>query len=71
MSVGFSQLQIGDTLEVKGPLGSVILQNHESIIYKGVSRTVTKFGLVCGGSGECTAPISCYQNFEVDRTRPG
>ena len=52
MSIGLSQLQIGDTLEVKGPLGSLILESHDSIIHKGVSQTIKEFGLVCGGSGE-------------------
>lgn len=51
MTIGFNQLQVGDTLEVKGPLGSLILENHKSILYKGVSRMVSEFGLVCGGSG--------------------
>lgn len=52
MAVGLDQLQPGDTLEVKGPLGSLILQSHNSIAYKGVSRKIKELGLVCGGSGE-------------------
>lgn len=51
MTVGLDQLQLGDTLEVKGPLGSLILQSHNLITYKGVSRNIIDLGLVCGGSG--------------------
>ncbi|KAH9836836.1 uncharacterized protein C8Q71DRAFT_707679 [Rhodofomes roseus] len=51
MTVGFHQLQLGDALEMKGPLGSFVLLGHNLISLRGVSRKVTEFGLVCGGSG--------------------
>lgn len=51
MTVGFSQLSVGDTLEVKGPLGSFIWQGAGRALWKGVPRHITELGLVCGGSG--------------------
>ncbi|KZT68489.1 hypothetical protein DAEQUDRAFT_766300 [Daedalea quercina L-15889] len=51
MTVGFNHLHLGDTLEIKGPLGSFVLLRHNSVGFKGIEREVTQFGLVCGGSG--------------------
>ena len=51
MSVGFHQLEVGDTVEVKGPLGSFIYQGSGNALWKGVSRKLSEIGLVCGGSG--------------------
>ena len=51
MTVGFHQLEVGDTLEVKGPLGSFVWQGSGTALWKGVSRKVTELGLVGGGSG--------------------
>jgi len=61
MTVGFHELVIGDSVEMKGPLGSFIWEgrgrrgggnvgNH--IRWKDVPRSgVRKLGLICGGSG--------------------
>lgn len=58
MTVGFHELVIGDSVEMKGPLGSFIWEgrgrgdggNH--IRWKDVPRSsIRKLGLICGGSG--------------------
>ncbi|EKM57613.1 uncharacterized protein PHACADRAFT_170854 [Phanerochaete carnosa HHB-10118-sp] len=51
MTVGFHQLEVGDTLELKGPLGSFIWQGSGTALWRGVPREVSEIGLVCGGSG--------------------
>ncbi|KAI0962720.1 hypothetical protein AcW1_000015 [Taiwanofungus camphoratus] len=51
MTMGFNQLQVGDTIELKGPLGSFVWQGRGSATWKGVPRRVKEVGLVCGGSG--------------------
>lgn len=51
MTVGFHQLEIGDTLEVKGPLGSFIWQGNGTALWKNIPQKVSEIGLVCGGSG--------------------
>ena len=52
MSAGFDQLRIGDTIDVKGPLGSFVWKGTGQVSWKGVLRDVTEVGLICGGSGE-------------------
>ncbi|EMD41310.1 hypothetical protein CERSUDRAFT_89880 [Gelatoporia subvermispora B] len=51
MSVGLHQLQIGDTVELKGPLGSFVWKGRGTALWKGVTRHVKEIGMVCGGSG--------------------
>lgn len=58
MTVGFSQLQVNDRIEVKGPLGSFVWQGSGNVLWKGVSRNVSEVGLVCGGSGQSSLKCS-------------
>ncbi|GJE85169.1 nitrate reductase [Phanerochaete sordida] len=51
MTVGFHQLEVGDSLELKGPLGSFIWKGRGTALWKGVQHKVSEIGLVCGGSG--------------------
>ncbi|CAE6358002.1 unnamed protein product [Rhizoctonia solani] len=51
MSVGFHQLMVDDTIELKGPLGSFIWNGDGAALWKGVERTVRNIGLICAGSG--------------------
>ncbi|OCH89836.1 nitrate reductase [Obba rivulosa] len=51
MSTGLNQLRIGDTVELKGPLGSFIWKGCGTAFWKGLSRRVREVGMVCGGSG--------------------
>lgn len=51
MSLGFSELIVGDTVEMKGPLGSFTWEGRGVAVWKGVRRKVKNVGLICGGSG--------------------
>ncbi|TFK51423.1 hypothetical protein OE88DRAFT_1545674 [Heliocybe sulcata] len=51
MTSGFHQLAIGDTVEMKGPLGSFEWKGNGTAMWKGVERRINKLGLICGGSG--------------------
>ncbi|KPV75001.1 uncharacterized protein RHOBADRAFT_36993 [Rhodotorula graminis WP1] len=51
MSLGFEELQVGDVVEFKGPLGSFEWLGKGTCKWRGVERKVTKVGMICGGSG--------------------
>ncbi|KAK7682149.1 hypothetical protein QCA50_014736 [Cerrena zonata] len=51
MSVQLGQMHVGDTIEVKGPLGSFTWLGPGRVSFHGQERKVRKVGLVCGGSG--------------------
>lgn len=52
MSVGLHELVVGDSVEIKGPLGSFMWEGRGAIRWKDVPRPgIRKLGLICGGSG--------------------
>ncbi|KAF9219482.1 hypothetical protein BS17DRAFT_740579 [Gyrodon lividus] len=51
MTTGFHQLVLGDTVELKGPLGSFVWAGKGIANWRGIERKVEEIGLVCGGSG--------------------
>ncbi|KAG8727561.1 hypothetical protein FRC12_022405 [Ceratobasidium sp. 428] len=51
MSVGFHQLVVDDTVELKGPLGSFIWNGNGVALWRGVEHKVKHLGLICAGSG--------------------
>ncbi|CAE7189663.1 unnamed protein product [Rhizoctonia solani] len=51
MSVGFHQLVVGDTIELKGPLGSFIWSGNGTAVWRGIERRARNIGLICAGSG--------------------
>ena len=51
MTTGFHQLEIGDEVELKGPLGSFVWQGNGTAMYRGVPRKYKQIGMICGGSG--------------------
>lgn len=51
MSMGFEELEIGDRVDFKGPLGSFEWLGGGVARWKGVQRTPKELGLICGGSG--------------------
>jgi hypothetical protein len=51
MTLGFSQLVLGDVVELKGPVGHLIWKGKGMVTLHGEEKHVTEIGLVCGGSG--------------------
>ncbi|KAI5996354.1 hypothetical protein EDD15DRAFT_2419061 [Pisolithus albus] len=51
MTTGFHQLELGDTVQLKGPLGSFIWNGIGVANWKGSERKVKEVGMICGGSG--------------------
>ncbi|KAN0084049.1 hypothetical protein V8E55_007553 [Tylopilus felleus] len=51
MTTGFHQLALGDTVQLKGPLGSFIWSGGGLANWKGSDRKVKEVGMICGGSG--------------------
>ncbi|THH19026.1 hypothetical protein EUX98_g8852, partial [Antrodiella citrinella] len=46
MTVGFNQLEVGDTIELKGPFGSFIWQGSGTALWRGVPRKVKEIGML-------------------------
>jgi len=51
MTTGFHQLTVGDTVQLKGPLGSFTWNGQGVASWKGSDRKVKEVGMICGGSG--------------------
>ncbi|KAJ3562976.1 hypothetical protein NP233_g9237 [Leucocoprinus birnbaumii] len=51
MTLGFSELVIGDTVEMKGPIGHFIWEGNGVASVHGEKKRIREIGLVCGGSG--------------------
>ncbi|KDQ57289.1 hypothetical protein JAAARDRAFT_70219 [Jaapia argillacea MUCL 33604] len=51
MTSCFHKLVIGDSVELKGPLGSFVWDGPGSAVWKGVRRILKEVGMICGGSG--------------------
>ncbi|KAI0086010.1 hypothetical protein BDY19DRAFT_895569 [Irpex rosettiformis] len=51
MSMGFDSLQIGDSVEIKGPLGLFVWLGRGMASWRGAERKLREIGMVYGGSG--------------------
>jgi nitrate reductase (NAD(P)H) len=51
MTLGFSELAVGDFVELKGPIGHFIWKGAGIALLHGKERRVREMGMVCGGSG--------------------
>lgn len=51
MTLGFSELVVGDHVELKGPVGDFIWKGKGIASLHGEEKRVSEIGLVCGGSG--------------------
>lgn len=51
MTMILESMQIGDELDIKGPLGSFTFLGNSTVRWKGKERRVDKLALICGGSG--------------------
>jgi len=51
MSQYMESMKVGDTLQVKGPLGHFEYKGYGKYILKDKEKTAKKFGFICGGTG--------------------
>jgi nitrate reductase (NAD(P)H) len=60
MTTGFHQLRLGDSVELKGPLGSFIWDEPSAALWKGIRVAVKEVGMICGGSGTTSNVMSIF-----------
>ena len=51
MTLGFAELEAGDAIELKGPIGHFTWQGDGKALIHGTTAVVREVGMVCGGSG--------------------
>jgi nitrate reductase (NAD(P)H) len=51
MTLGFSELNVGDIVELKGPIGHFIWKGQGTVLLDGTEKRVRELGMVCAGSG--------------------
>lgn len=56
MTLGFAELDVGDSVELKGPIGHFTWQGKGTALLHGKQQRVREIGLLCGGSGITVSP---------------
>ena len=51
MTLGFAELEVGDAVELKGPIGHFTWQGDGKALIHGTTTVVREVGMVCAGSG--------------------
>ncbi|THH09687.1 hypothetical protein EW146_g8611 [Bondarzewia mesenterica] len=67
MTGGFAELEIGDSVEFKGPIGSFVWKGDGRLSWRGQERKCRTFALICGGSG-ITPIIQVIRSVLEDET---
>ena len=67
MSLVLDSMKIGDTMDVKGPLGHFVYEGHGRFRDSGKPGTCTHMSMVAGGTG--ITPL--YQIIKVNLALPG
>jgi nitrate reductase (NAD(P)H) len=68
MTMGFADLDIGDSVQLKGPIGHFTWQGNGTAIIHGKAQTVQEIGMVCGGSG-ITPILQVLRGILHDKSR--
>lgn len=63
MTLGFEELEVGDSIELKGPLGSFEWLGQGRCRWRGEERSVSDVGMVCAGSGTFRFAASALNPF--------
>lgn len=69
MTLGFSELVVGDCVELKGPIGHYQWKGMGVALLHGKERRVREIGLVCGGSGITVRTFSRPKASVSDRSK--
>lgn len=51
MSQHLDSLEIGDTIDVKGPVGEIVYLDPGELLIKGKPRNASKLAMLAGGTG--------------------
>ncbi|KAA8498335.1 Nitrate reductase NADH 2 [Porphyridium purpureum] len=62
-----NSLKVGDSIDVKGPIGHVEYKRHGNMIIHGTKRQVKQLGFICGGTG-ITPAFQIIQQILKDKS---
>lgn len=69
MTLGFEELEVGDTVEFKGPLGSFEWLGNGVAKWRGVERNARNIGMICAGSGASLSPSTLRSKLIFHRKK--
>jgi NAD(P)H-flavin reductase len=62
----FAELEVGDEIELKGPLGSFEWLGKGVANWRGVKRKTRNIGMICGGSGPSSFSSSDLEQWPAN-----